>query len=140
MGIVHGDADARGIRLEIDTQPGLPAIRGDRVHLQQVLINLVANAMDAIDGAPGGERRVAVRASANGDGFIECAVSDTGAGIAPERLDDIFDPFVTTRSHGMGMGLPISKSIVEAHGGRLWAANNAQRGATFHFTIPTTAS
>jgi signal transduction histidine kinase len=136
MRILRGDATARGITLEINTPPGLPAVRGDRVHLQQVLLNLVANAMDAMNGAAGVERRVTVRARSRNDGFVECAVSDTGAGITPDRVDRIFEPFVTTKPNGMGMGLSISRTIVEAHGGRLWAENGAGRGAIFRFTVP----
>jgi signal transduction histidine kinase len=136
-GIVQSDANARGVALEIEPNGGLPAVHGDRVHLQQVLLNLVVNAMDAVDEARSGERRVTVRTRLVGDGRIECAVSDTGPGIAPEKLDGIFDPFVTTKTAGMGMGLPISRTIIEAHGGRIWAQNNPGRGATFRFTIPT---
>jgi signal transduction histidine kinase/ABC-type uncharacterized transport system substrate-binding protein len=135
MSIVSAEAKVRGITLEIDTPPGLSPVWGDRVQLQQVLLNLVANAMDAFDGS-GGERRITVRTRDHGDGGIECAVGDTGSGIAPDVLDGIFDPFVTTKPDGMGMGLPISRTIVEAHGGRLWAENNPGRGATFRFTLP----
>jgi len=134
--IVNGDANTRGIVLEVDAPDGLPAISGDRVHLQQVLLNLVANAMDALDGAGGGERRVTVRTRRANDDHIECAVSDTGAGIPPGKVAGIFDPFFTTKQAGMGMGLPISRTIVEAHGGRIWAENNPSGGATFRFTIP----
>jgi signal transduction histidine kinase len=136
MSIVRGDAHVRNITLEIDTPPDLPPVRGDRIHLQQVLLNLVANAMDAIDGVHGGERRISVRTRSIDGGGIECEVSDTGVGITPDRLGGIFDPFVTTKTSGMGMGLPISRTIVEAHGGQLWAAENAGHGATFRFTIP----
>ena len=135
--IVRSDARARGIVLEIEMPLGLPPVRGDRVHLEQVLINLMANAMDAMDGAIGDERRITVSARALDEANIECAVSDTGPGIAPNRLTGIFDPFVTTKPNGMGMGLPICQSIVETLGGRLWAENNPGRGATFRFTIPS---
>jgi signal transduction histidine kinase len=135
--IVRSDANARGIVLEIDANGPLPAVHGDRVHLQQVLLNLVVNAMDALDGAENGDRRVTVRTRVVGDDHIECAVSDTGPGIPPDRLAGIFDPFVTTKAAGMGMGLPISRTIIEAHGGRIWAQNNPDAGATFWFTIPT---
>jgi signal transduction histidine kinase len=134
--IVQADASAREIVLEVDGADGLPAISGDRVHLQQVLLNLIVNAMDAVDGAGEGERRVTVRTRLANDDHIECAVSDTGPGIPPEQLAGVFDPFFTTKEAGMGMGLPISRTIVEAHGGRIWAENNPTKGATFRFTIP----
>jgi PAS domain S-box-containing protein len=137
MRIVRGDANARGVWLEIDTPPDLPPVRGDRVHLQQVLLNLVANAMDALEGNETGDRRVTVRSCSRSDGNLECAVADTGVGIAPDRLAGIFDPFVTSKPNGMGMGLPICRTIIEAHGGHLWAENNPAHGATFRFTIPT---
>lgn len=136
VGIARGNASARGIALKIDTPSDLPPVRGDRVHFQQVLLNLVANAIDAVESAPGGDPRVLVRTRANGNGLVECAVSDTGPGIAPDKLESIFEPFVTTREQGMGMGLPISRTIVETHGGSLWAESNPGRGATFRFTIP----
>ena len=139
MGIVGSEAGQRGVKLAIDVPSGLPAVRGDRVHLQQVLINLVANAIDALEGRNGAERHVTVRARARDDGSVECSVADTGPGIPLERLGDVFDPYVTTKPHGMGMGLAISRTIVEAHGGRIWAENNADRGATFRFTIPVEA-
>jgi signal transduction histidine kinase len=135
LGILRGDATARGIVLAADTPDGLPAVRGDRVQLQQVLINLVANALDSLEGA-GSERRVVVRTRPAAGGFVECEVSDTGPGIAQERMDDLFEPFVTTKTNGMGMGLPISRTIVEAHGGRLWTDPGPGRGATFRFTVP----
>jgi len=136
-GIVQSEADARGIDLRVDANDDLPAVHGDRVHLQQVLLNLVANAMDALDGAGNGDRRITIRTRWVGEESIECAVTDTGPGIAPEKFDGIFDPFVTSKTAGMGLGLPISRTIIEAHGGRIWAQNNSGGGATFRFTIPT---
>ncbi len=134
LGIVRGSARTRGIVLEIDTPPDLPAVRGDRVHFQQVLLNLVANAMDAVDGVS--ENRVMVRTRSNGNGFVECAVSDNGPGIPPDRFESVFAPFATTKENGLGMGLPISRTIVETHGGRLWVESSPGGGATFRFTIP----
>jgi signal transduction histidine kinase len=131
-------AEAR--RREIDLVTGfdaaLPKILGDRVHLQQVLLNLIVNAMDAMADTPVHLRRVLVRTSARPDGAVEVAVSDQGHGIGPERLPKLFDSFFTTKERGMGLGLSIARSIVEAHGGRIWAEANSAGGATFRFTLP----
>jgi two-component system sensor kinase FixL len=89
-----------------------------------------------VKDAPAAEREVVVRAETNGAGAVEVAVRDSGAGLTSDNLDKIFQPFFTTKREGLGMGLSISRSIIEAHGGRLWAENNDGRGATFHFTIP----
>jgi len=131
------DAAARRVTLEIESGSGLPQVMGDWVHLQQVLLNLVLNAMDAIDGAPGNSRRIAVRAHYPGGLEVEVAVSDSGHGIVPEKLGTIFEPFFTTKENGMGIGLSISRTIIEAHGGRIWAENSVPEGATFRFTLPT---
>jgi two-component system, LuxR family, sensor kinase FixL len=134
--LTRADAAARRITLEIESGSGLPQVMGDAVHLQQVLLNLVLNAMDAIDGASGNSRRIAVRARYPGARAVEVAVSDSGQGIAPERLGLIFEPFFTTKTNGMGIGLSISRTIIEAHGGRIWAENCAPEGAMFRFTLP----
>lgn len=133
------DATGRGIRLASELPAGLPAVRCDRVHVQQVLLNLVLNGMDAIGAMADGDPRVVIRANAAGDGQVEVSVSDTGSGIAPETVSSVFEPFFTTKVDGMGMGLPISRTLVEAHGGRLWvgcSSGAAERGASFHFTLP----
>ena len=112
----------------IDVPPDLPPVRGDRVQLQQVLLNLILNGMDAL-GAEGGERRkVAVAARREDSATLEFSVADTGTGIPPAQIERVFDPFFTTKTTGIGMGLSISRSIVETHGGRLWAENNAEGG------------
>jgi two-component system sensor kinase FixL len=111
-------------------------VRGDKVQLQQVMINLLLNAFDALKGAPAVEREVVVRAETNGAGAVEVAIRDRGTGLTSDNLDRIFQPFFTTKREGLGMGLAISRSIIEAHGGRLWAENNDGQGATFHFTVP----
>ena len=110
------------------------------MHLQQVLLNLVLNAMDAMPSGHTGERRVILRAQPSGPAAVQLSVSDNGSGLPPEKTADIFEPFFTTKSNGMGMGLPISRTIIEAHGGKLKAENNAdRRGATFHFTLRAAA-
>jgi len=134
--LLRPDAAARHVALEIDAPPDLPRLRGDRVQLQQVLLNLILNGMDAI-GAKGGDHRgVAVTARRQGPDTLAFSVADTGTGIAAAQIDRVFDPFFTTKTTGIGMGLSISRSIVEAHRGRLWVENNAEGGATFRFTLP----
>jgi PAS domain S-box-containing protein len=134
--LVRADAEARLVKLYIDVPDGLPPVCGDRVHLQQVLLNLILNGMDALNGASREDRRVSVTALLDGAQAIEIAVSDTGTGIPADKLAHVFDPFFTTKPNGMGMGLPISRTIIEAHGGRFWAENNNSGGATFRFTLP----
>jgi two-component system sensor kinase FixL len=103
--------------------------------LQQVLLNLFLNGMEAMAGAAG-EKRLSVRTAVNADGCAEIAVSDTGHGVQPDRLARLFAPFFSTKKEGMGLGLSISRSLVERHGGRIWAENNPGGGATFRFTLP----
>jgi len=136
--LVHSDVTARHVKFEVAVADRLPPVCGDAVHLQQVLLNLFGNAMDALDEAKTGDRRVSVTASLDGPQTIEIAVSDSGCGIPADKLQHIFDPFFTTKPKGMGMGLPISRTIIGAHGGRLWAENRPDGGASFRFTLPIT--
>ena len=136
--LLHSDEILHNIHVEIECQDGLPNVRGDRVQLQQVILNLLMNAFDAMKETPSQDREVMVRAHVNGDGIVEISVRDHGIGLTSDELAKIFDPFYTTKRDGLGMGLAISRSIVEAHGGRLWAKNNTDRGSTFYFTIPAT--
>jgi PAS domain S-box-containing protein len=129
------DAATRHVKLETNVSLGLPSVNGDRVHLQQVLLNLILNGMDALNATTQNDRRVTVCARLDGPQSIEIAVSDTGSGIPANELARVFEPFFTTKPQGMGMGLPISRTIIEAHGGRLWAENNNGGGATFRFTL-----
>jgi signal transduction histidine kinase len=137
--LVHSDGILRNIRVEIECQDGLPSVRGDKVQLQQVVLNLLVNAFDAMKDAPARERKVVVRPETNGAGTVGICVRDHGIGLTSDKLAKIFQPFYTTKREGLGMGLPISRSIIEAHGGRLWAESNVDRGATFYFTIPAIA-
>jgi len=114
----------------------LPQVMGDRVQLQQVLMNLMTNSIDAMKEADG-TRELTIRSQKSEDGQLLISVSDTGVGVPPQQVDHIFNAFFTTKSHGTGMGLRISRSIVDSHGGRLWAGHNSPRGATFYLTLPT---
>ena len=135
ISLVHSDALARHVALDYVMAPGLPLVSGDRVHLSQVLLNLVINGMDAIQSCPTGNKRVVIEARPE-EGRVEVAVTDSGPGVAPGVIDKVFDPFYTTKSGGLGMGLPISRTIIEAHGGRLWAEQARHgSGLTFRFTL-----
>ncbi|HEX5219018.1 MAG TPA: MASE1 domain-containing protein [Verrucomicrobiae bacterium] len=135
--LAHGDFVSRGIVVSTKLAADLPVVRGDRVQLQQVLLNLISNACDAMrDNAPS-ERRLEIATHSNGSGTVEVAVTDEGPGIAPEARDRLFEPFVTTKKEGLGLGLTICRTIVKAHGGRLWSDNNPVRGAAFYVSLPT---
>ncbi|MFL5364098.1 MAG: sensor histidine kinase [Myxococcales bacterium] len=133
--LLHEDAVARGVEIKLDVEPDLPLVRGDRVQLEQVLMNLLVNAFEAVAGIPSGPKQVTVRAYAR-DGFVEVAVLDSGKGIARNELERIFEPFFTRKPNGMGMGLAICRTIVEAHGGRISADNRSERGAVFELSLP----
>jgi two-component system, LuxR family, sensor kinase FixL len=126
----------RNVRVSLDIRPDLPYARGDKVQLQQVLLNLLLNAFDAMKDCPADERDVSVRAELDGRDMLQISVSDHGTGLTSDKVDKVFQPFFTTKREGLGMGLSISRSIVEAHGGWLWAENNPNRGATFYFALP----
>ena len=134
--LVSADARQRKVELACQFATGLAPVRGDRVHLQQVLLNLILNGLDALADTPVPLRRIVVRTERDGDGAKVCVI-DSGHGIPPDKLKAVFESFFTTKQHGMGLGLSIARSIVELHGGRLGASNNANRGATFTFTLPT---
>ena len=136
LALVRADATAKHVVLECAVPRTLPQVFGDRVQLSQVLLNLVMNAIDAIMEANDAPRRVLVAATVGEDQCCEVSVSDSGPGIPEDRLDRIFDPFFTAKTEGLGIGLSISRGIVEAHGGKLWAENSARGGATFRFTVP----
>jgi two-component system sensor kinase FixL len=134
--LTRSDCTARKVTLEATSAPDLPVVMGDPVQLQQVLINLVLNATDAVATLSADRRNVAVRVVRHENGGVEFSVSDQGPGIETEKLGHLFEPFFTTKPGGMGIGLSISRTIIEAHGGRIWGANNASDGATFRFTLP----
>jgi len=136
VALTQSEADRRGASLKTELAANLPAVTGDRVQLQQLLLNLVINALDAMGGLTDRRRVVRIHTSAPEPKSILVAVEDSGAGLDPEQMARLFDAFYTTKPDGLGMGLSISRSIVEAHGGRLWAAPNEGPGATFQFTLP----
>jgi two-component system sensor kinase FixL len=134
--LVHSDAILHHTRVLLELSPGLPPVLGDKIELQQVALNLLLNAFHSMQDCPADERQVNVGAEWDGAPMVKVAVRDGGTGLSSDKLDKIFEPFYTTKSDGLGMGLAISRSIIEAHGGRLWAENNLNRGATFYFTVP----
>jgi C4-dicarboxylate-specific signal transduction histidine kinase len=134
--LVSSDAAARKTTVGLEMPQGLPPVRGDRIHLQQVLLNLLVNGMDAMTTCPVADRRITIRAAQTDSHTVEIAVSDSGVGIPPGELDRLFTPFHTTKQSGLGLGLPICRSIVEAHGGSISLQNNPQRGTTARFTLP----
>jgi len=133
--LVSSEFQARRARLEVHVPRDLPRVKGDTVHLQQVILNLLLNSLDAVEGQPDERRLVMIAASRSGDRLVEMSVTDRGAGIAQDLLPRIFDPFHSTKPHGIGIGLTISKTIVESHGGRIAAENDPGGGATIRFTL-----
>ena len=138
VGLMSGEAARYSISAWAELAAELPQVMGDRVQLQQVLMNLVLNSIEAMKDTDG-PRELIIRSRQTEGGQLMASISDTGVGLPPQA-DKIFDAFVTTKPQGTGMGLRISRSIIESHGGRLWAADNSPRGATFHLTLPTEAS
>jgi PAS domain S-box-containing protein len=136
IAFMRGEATAHGVELTVQLLDGLPQIQGDRVQLQQVMLNLMINALEAMSATSAGERTLLVRTSSTGMNELCVAVQDSGPGLDAGHLDGVFEAFFTTKANGLGMGLPICRSIVESHGGRLWVTSNAAGGATFQFTLP----
>jgi signal transduction histidine kinase len=135
ISLLRSEAERHSISIHVELAPELPSVKADRVQLQQVFMNLMLNGIEAIsEGNMAGD--LTIKSQRNPDGQVLISVSDTGVGLPPERANKVFDAFFTTKPHGTGMGLSISRSIIELHGGRLWATGNADRGAVFHFTIP----
>jgi C4-dicarboxylate-specific signal transduction histidine kinase len=134
--LVRSDFVNQGVAAQADLAPALPEVNADRVQLQQVLLNLVMNACDAMAGGPVGDHKLIIRTELAGSEGIRVSVADRGVGLAPDNLEKVFEPFFTTKVQGMGLGLSVCRTIITAHGGKLWAANNPERGATFHFTLP----
>jgi signal transduction histidine kinase len=133
IGLAEIDAQRLGVRIQVDLAPGLPTLNVDPILIEQVLLNLAKNGIDAMRNAPGPVLRISVRTM---DGAIDFSVADTGPGLTPEARAKLFEPFFTTKAEGMGMGLNICRSIIESHQGRLWAETNEWGGCTFRFTLP----
>ena len=134
--LVAGDAVLRGVVIRLELAPDLPPVAADRVQLQQVVMNLILNGLDAMRDSAIGSRILLLRTAREGEGSVAVTVQDSGAGIESTEVGHVFDAFYTTKANGLGMGLAIVKSIVEAHGGRVEARNNPKRGATFSFALP----
>jgi signal transduction histidine kinase len=135
LSLAHGDLATRGVQVELRLAAELPAIRADRVQLEQVMLNLIMNAGEAMAGGVAGKRRLTVRTAA-GDGQVHLSFADQGPGFEPAAHEKLFEPYYTTKPQGLGLGLSISRSIIAAHGGRLWGAGAPGRGATFHIALP----
>jgi signal transduction histidine kinase len=134
MVLLQEKASRTSISIRTELDPGLPLIIADRVQLQQVFMNLMLNGIEAMKDASGDLTVTSKRAE---DGQLLVSVNDSGIGLPRGELEHIFEAFFTTKSQGTGMGLSISRRIIESHGGRLWAASNSERGATFQFTLPS---
>jgi C4-dicarboxylate-specific signal transduction histidine kinase len=134
--LLRSEVTRYSISVRTELAAYLPQVMGDRVQLQQVMMNLINNSIDAMKGVDG-MRELAIKSQRVDNEQLMVCVSDTGVGLPPQQADQIFYAFFTTKLHGTGMGLSISRSIVESHRGRLWAADNSPRGATFHVTLPT---
>jgi signal transduction histidine kinase len=134
--LVMSDAAIRNVSMRVEPAPGLPRVRGDRVQLQQVVLNLVLNGLDATSEPGPGDQSLVIRTFTDGAAVVGVAVRDAGPGIPEKDAERIFEPLYTTKADGIGMGLAIARTIVDAHGGRLTAANNQKGGATFQFTLP----
>jgi len=132
--LLHNEATQHSVSVQTKLAADLPLIVADRVQLQQVLMNLMINGIDAMK-AVDGPRQLTLGTENDGNGQLLVSVEDTGVGVPPDQAGQIFTAFFTTKEHGTGMGLRISRTIIEAHGGRLWATDNHPRGARFHFAL-----
>jgi C4-dicarboxylate-specific signal transduction histidine kinase len=136
--MVRAPIEKNGVLVRTHLAAGLTSVWGDRVQLQQVVLNLILNAIEAMCSAEERGRMLSIRTEQRGAAGILVAVHDSGPGVAPEHLQRVFEPFYTTKNSGLGMGLSISRSIIDAHGGRLWADADQPRGTVFQFTLPAT--
>jgi signal transduction histidine kinase len=133
--LLRNEAARHSILVNSDLAENLPPVMADRIQLQQVFMNLMVNGIDAMKDVST-TRELTIRAQQVKDGQLLISVTDTGIGLPPQQAEQVFSAFFTTKANGTGMGLPISRSIIETHGGRLWATSDSGRGASFHFTLP----
>jgi len=138
VALMRSEAMRHSVAVRTELAAGLPQLIGDRVQLQQVLMNLMINGLDAMKDGDG-TRELAIKSHRVDDDHLQVSVSDNGVGLSDQHADQIFNAFFTTKPHGTGMGLRISRTIVESHGGRLWASGNSPQGASFYFTLPIKA-
>ena len=139
VGLTRGEVVKNNVSVQTQLSEGLPRIQGDKVQLQQVILNLIINAVEAMSSVPEDSRKLLISARKDVGGVV-VVVQDSGPGLSPESLDRLFDAFYTTKAGGMGMGLSICRSIVEAHGGQIWASRDVGPGATFQVTLPLTGA
>jgi signal transduction histidine kinase len=132
--LLRNEADRYSVSILSDLAADLSTVMADRVQLQQVLVNLMRNGVEAMKSTRGG--RLMVKSEQDDGGDVLISISDTGSGMGPQQAERIFDAFFTTKPEGTGMGLTISRSIIESHSGQIWVAPNSGRGTTFHFTLP----
>jgi signal transduction histidine kinase len=137
IALARSEVQRNGVAVAMQLSDDVPLLLADRIQVQQVLLNLLMNAIEALSGVGAGPRELWVSSELVAATEVVIAVRDSGPGLEPQSLDRLFDAFYTTKPHGLGMGLAISRSIIEAHGGRLWASANSDHGATFQFTLPT---
>jgi two-component system sensor kinase FixL len=134
--LLHSDAREHSAAIKLDLAAALPSVVADPFQIQQVILNLAHNGMEAMSEVRSASRHLMIHTTVSGDGVVEIAVCDRGQVISTEVLDRVFDPFFTTKTTGLGMGLSISRSIIESHGGRLWATSDRETGTVFRFTLP----
>jgi len=134
--LVDRQASRNQVSVTLELTPGLPAVLGDRIQLQQVILNLLLNGIESMTNVTGRPRQLRVRSRSQEGGQVWISVEDSGIGVSDENMSRLFEPFFTTRSQGIGMGLAISRSIIEAHGGRLWAESTVDHGSAFQFNLP----
>src|SRR5207247_1804819 len=139
VNLMRSDLINRNVTVDTDLAQNLPAVTGDRVQLQQVLLNLALNGCEAMADYNSSERRLLI-ASQWENGAVRVSVADRGSGIPEEKMQQVFERFFTTKKEGMGLGLSVCRTIINAHEGKIWATNNADRGATFHFSLPIVSS
>src|SRR5499427_125670 len=135
MALTHGEVVKHGVAVQTHLAEGLPLIQGDRVQLQQVILNLILNAVEAMSGVSEGSRQLLIGTAKDASGAVVVSVQDSGPGCSPQSFDRLFDPFYTTKADGMGMGLSICRTIIDAHGGRIWASLAVGLGAAVQFSL-----